>query len=138
MYSNFLFPISRTNQAFVRISVGRNHIINVISNIIGWIYFVAWSISFYPQIWTNFKRKSVVGLNFDFIGLNITGFSFYSIFNCALYFNKEIQSEFFQKNSYSQIPVELNDVVFGVHAAFATLITIIQCFIYEVNLIISS
>ena len=23
----------------------------------GWMYFVAWSVSFYPQIYENFKRK---------------------------------------------------------------------------------
>lgn len=36
------------------------------SGIIGWGYFVAWSISFYPQVFMNFKRKSVVGLSFDY------------------------------------------------------------------------
>lgn len=29
----------------------------VISQVIGWIYFVAWSVSFYPQVWENFRRK---------------------------------------------------------------------------------
>jgi len=29
----------------------------VISAIIGWIYFAAWSISFYPQIFLNIKKK---------------------------------------------------------------------------------
>ncbi|KAL3309044.1 hypothetical protein Ciccas_012415 [Cichlidogyrus casuarinus] len=29
------------------------------SKVIGWIYFLAWTISFYPQVWINFKRRSV-------------------------------------------------------------------------------
>jgi hypothetical protein len=29
--------------------------------------------SFYPQVWENWKRKSVIGLNFDYQALNITG-----------------------------------------------------------------
>ena len=29
--------------------------------------------SFYPQVWDNWKRKSVIGLNFDYQALNITG-----------------------------------------------------------------
>lgn len=62
-----------------------------ISSVIGWCYFVAWSISFYPQIYTNFKRKSVVGLNFDFLSLNVVGFVLYAIFNVGLYFIPEIQ-----------------------------------------------
>lgn len=28
-----------------------------IVDIVGWAYFFAWSISFYPQIFLNFKRK---------------------------------------------------------------------------------
>ena len=31
-----------------------------ISSLMGWVYFGAWSISFYPQLWMNFRRKSVV------------------------------------------------------------------------------
>ena len=27
------------------------------SEVIGWVYFVAWSVSFYPQIIVNFRRK---------------------------------------------------------------------------------
>lgn len=47
--------------------------VRAINQVIGWIYFVAWSISFYPQAIENFRRKSVIGLNFDFLALNLTG-----------------------------------------------------------------
>jgi hypothetical protein len=30
-------------------------------------------------------------------------------------------------------PVQVNDIVFSLHASVATMITIIQCFIYEVS-----
>lgn len=116
---------------FLRITVMQSHAINVISYIMGWIYFAAWSVSFYPQIYINYKRKSVVGLNFDFLALNIFGFTMYSLFNCGLYFSKEIQTEYFARHPRGLNPVQLNDVFFSLHAAFATLITITQCFIYE-------
>ncbi|CAG9784867.1 unnamed protein product [Diatraea saccharalis] len=116
---------------FLRITVMHSHIISVISYIMGWIYFAAWSVSFYPQIYINFKRKSVVGLNFDFLALNVMGFTMYSLFNCGLYFSKEIQNEYFSRHPRGLNPVQLNDVFFSLHAAFATLITITQCFIYE-------
>lgn len=103
------------------------------SAIVGWIYFAAWSVSFYPQIWENFKRHSVVGLNFDFIALNITGFLSYSVYNIAIKYIPNVEQQFFEKYPRSQNPIELNDVVFGVHAVFATFIVIIQCFIYEVR-----
>ncbi|CAG2104042.1 unnamed protein product [Medioppia subpectinata] len=117
--------------AFIRVSVGRSAVIDVVGVVIGWMYFAAWSVSFYPQMWINYKRKSVVGLNFDFVGLNITGFLFYSFFNCGLFFSRLIQDQFEELNPRSVIPVELNDVVFALHAVFATAIVIIQCFIYE-------
>ncbi|XP_048485003.1 cystinosin homolog isoform X2 [Plutella xylostella] len=116
---------------FLRITVMHSHAINIISYIMGWIYFVAWSVSFYPQIYINFKRKSVVGLNFDFLALNIMGFTMYSMFNCALYFSKDIQTEYFARHPRGLNPVQLNDVFFSLHACFATIITIVQCFLYE-------
>ncbi|OWR49159.1 cystinosin protein, partial [Danaus plexippus plexippus] len=116
---------------FVRVTVMYSNAIYVISYIMGWIYFLAWSVSFYPQIYINFKRKSVVGLNFDFLALNIMGFAMYSLFNCGLYFSKDIQSEYFSRHPRSLNPVQLNDVFFSLHASFATLITITQCFLYE-------
>ncbi|KAH9634231.1 hypothetical protein HF086_012693, partial [Spodoptera exigua] len=87
------------DSVFLRITVMHSHAINVISYIMGWIYFAAWSVSFYPQIYINFKRKSV--------------------------------SEYFARHPRGLNPVQLNDVFFSLHAAFATLITITQCFIYE-------
>ena len=29
----------------------------VLSAVVGWIYFAAWSVSFYPQIVDNYRRK---------------------------------------------------------------------------------
>lgn len=123
--------IVNLDTVFLRITVMHSHAIYIISYIMGWIYFIAWSVSFYPQIYINFKRKSVVGLNFDFLALNIMGFTMYSLFNCGLYFSKAIQSEYFNRHPRGLNPVQLNDVFFSLHAAFATLITIAQCFMYE-------
>lgn len=62
-----------------------------IAKVIGWCYFFQWSISFYLQIYTNYQRKSVVGLNFDYVSLNIVGYVLYSTFNIGLYFIPKIQ-----------------------------------------------
>lgn len=87
---NFFYSYSTSN-IFVRVVVAVSSVLISISNVIGWCYFVAWSISFYPQMYTNFRRKSVVGLNFDFLSLNIAGFLLYSVFNAGLYFSSDIQ-----------------------------------------------
>ena len=74
----------------------------------------------------------MVGLNFDFIALNVTGFFFYSIFNIAMYVVPSVKSEYQNQNPFSLIPVELNDVVFAVHALIISILTLIQCYcIYE-------
>lgn len=124
--------VPSTNNIFVRVVVAKSEAIIYTSIVFGWIYFVAWSVSFYPQIWTNYRRKSVEGLNFDFLTLNIVGFTLYSMFNCGLYFVQELQEEYVNRYPHGVNPVMLNDVVFSLHAMFATCITIAQCFMYEV------
>ena len=49
----------------------------VLSDIVGWVCFVSWSVSFYPQIYKNWERHSVVGMNFDHLALTVVGFSIY-------------------------------------------------------------
>lgn len=105
--------------------------IKYISMAVGWIYFFAWAISNYPQVYINFKRKSVVGVSFDYLGYTITGFLSYSIFNVGLFWIPLIQKLYFQKYGGSVIPVQINDVFFGLHNATIITIIIIQCFIYQ-------
>lgn len=118
-------------KAFVSVDIGRSQFIWSVMQLMGWLYFAAWSISFYPQVILNYKRKSVIGLNFDFIALNLIGFVMYSIYNISLLFSRTVQEKYYDKYSYSRIPVEYNDLFFSVHAAILTLLTIFQCFIYE-------
>ncbi len=42
-------------------------------------YFLAWVISFIPQLYINYTSKSVIGLSFDFVFLNIFGYLCYSV-----------------------------------------------------------
>ncbi|RCN42058.1 Lysosomal Cystine Transporter [Ancylostoma caninum] len=95
------------------------------------MYFAAWSLSFYPQIYLNFKRKSVTGLNFDFLLLNVIGFSAYATYNLLMYYDPVVQNEYETKHPRSPIPVLLNDVVFAVHAFAACVVTAAQCLFLE-------
>lgn len=117
---------------FFRIIVANSQLIIYVSFIVGWVYFVAWSISFYPQLWINYNRKSVVGLSFDFLALNFVGHTLYAIFNSCLYFVPFFQEEYFNRFPRGTNPVELNDVFFSIHASIITAITVAQCFLYEV------
>uniref|UniRef100_A0A182YGH5 Cystinosin n=1 Tax=Anopheles stephensi TaxID=30069 RepID=A0A182YGH5_ANOST len=117
--------------AFVRVTVANSQAIIVISSVIGWIYFAAWTVSFWPQMIVNYRRQSVVGLSFDFLMLNLVGHSVYAAFNCALYWSGYIEQEYLDRNPRGLNPVLTNDVAFSIHATIATLLTVAQCFIYE-------
>ncbi|KAJ7974722.1 cystinosin-like [Quillaja saponaria] len=106
--------------------------LEVTYQVLGWLAFVSWSISFYPQVILNFRRKSVVGLNFDFVVLNLTKHTSYLIYNASLYFSSAIHKQYFKKYGKGQmIPVAINDVAFSAHAVLLTAITLFQIAIYE-------
>lgn len=116
---------------YLRVTVANNHSLVYISNIVGWLYFVAWSVSFYPQIYTNYRRGAVTGLNFDFLALNLIGFALYTAYNVAMFWSERLGAEYAVRYPHGQMPVLANDVVFSVHALLATLLTIGQCTRYE-------
>ena len=105
--------------------------IDLMSRLIGWTYFSAWSLSFYPQIILNFSRKSVVGLSLDFQLLNLVGFSCYAIYNCALYWSSTVRREYADDHRGQLPAVRANDVFFSLHAALITMITLLQCYMYD-------
>lgn len=105
--------------------------VSIINQVIGWIYFVAWSVSFYPQVIKNWRRKSVVGLSFDFVALNLMGFVAYSVFNIGLFWIPYIQEQFLLQHPNGVNPVDHNDVFFSLHAVALTLVILVQCFLYE-------
>ncbi|KAJ7527814.1 hypothetical protein O6H91_16G072500 [Diphasiastrum complanatum] len=99
---------------------------------LGWFAFAVWSTSFYPQVILNYRRKSVVGLNFDFLVFNLTKHSSYLIYNAALYFSPAVQRQYREKYGQTElIPVAPSDVAFSIHAVLLTAFTIYQVFIYE-------
>uniref|UniRef100_A0A2N9IQK1 Cystinosin homolog n=1 Tax=Fagus sylvatica TaxID=28930 RepID=A0A2N9IQK1_FAGSY len=100
--------------------------------ILGWTAFTSWSIGYYPQLILNFRRKSVVGLSFDFVVLNFTKHTSYLIYNASLYFSSTIQNQYYQKYGYGQmIPVAANDVAFSTHAVLVTAVILFQILIYD-------
>ncbi|KAF5205416.1 Cystinosin-like protein [Thalictrum thalictroides] len=106
--------------------------LEVAYQVFGWIAFVSWSISFYPQVILNYRRKSVVGLNFDFLVLNLTKHSSYLIYNVSLFFSPVVQKQYFNKfGKDKMIPVAANDVAFSTHAVLITVFTLFQVIIYN-------
>eukprot|EP00903_Cladosiphon_okamuranus_P006785 g6613.t1 len=102
-----------------------------ISVIIGWTYFCSWSVSFYPQVLLNFRRKTSVGLSFDFLLYNVLAFSCYSAFTCSLYWSKSMQREYNERHAGQPNKVQLNDAVFALHATFVSFLTLAQVMYYD-------
>ncbi|KAM3854848.1 cystinosin isoform 1-T1 [Vipera latastei] len=115
----------------IRFLVIHSKAVRIVDQLIGWIYFLAWSVSFYPQVFENWRRKSVVGLSFDFIALNLTGFIAYSVFNIGLFWIVPVKEQFLHLYPNGVNPVDSNDVFFSLHAVALTLFIIFQCLIYE-------
>ncbi|XP_058751259.1 cystinosin homolog [Vicia villosa] len=105
--------------------------LEIIYQVFGWLAFLSWSLAGYPQLISNFRRKSVVGLSLDFTILNFTKFWSYLIYNASLFFSPVIQKQYFEKYGYGQmIPVAANDVAFSTHAVIINLIVLFQFAIY--------
>ncbi|KAL4472093.1 hypothetical protein ABPG72_001091 [Tetrahymena utriculariae] len=91
------------------------------SQIIGWIYFTAWTISFYGQIYENYKLKRAEGIKFDYVNLNLTGYAFYSI---------ALSVGYFDLSEGAIEGVQIQDILFAYHGTIMTLVQLIQMFIY--------
>ena len=118
-----------TTSATLTINIIKSNIVQCLIYGIGWLYFFLWSFSFYPQIILNFKTSSVQGLSLDFVILNVIGFALYSIFNIEMYLDPTVQSEYLRGHPDGVLPVQLNDVVFSLHALLAASLTLAQCFL---------
>ena len=105
-------------------------VLEVVADIVGWGYFLAWTVSFLPQIYENWRRKSVVGYSFDMLTYFMLSYVTYLIYNVAVYFDKGIQ-ESIMKRSHQSSPVKLNDTVFAIVAFLCTSYQCLQCGMYD-------
>lgn len=103
-----------------------------ISSAIGYTYFMCWSVSFYPQLLSNYRRKSTLGLSPDFCGLNVLGFACYATYNVTMFWSSTIEKEY--KGRYGEnasISVQSNDVAFAIHAFCLASLTLFQIGYYN-------
>ncbi|KFB42342.1 AGAP013268-PA-like protein [Anopheles sinensis] len=119
------------SRLFTQLQVAKYQPLIILSMLIGWTYTVCWTIGDYFQAWTSFKRKSVVGLSFDFLHLNVVGNCCYATFNVLLFWNNHIEVKYFNRHPFGLNPVIANDVAYAVHAVFGNVVLIVQCYIYQ-------
>jgi cystinosin len=120
------------------------HLYPAVSSCIGWTYVLCWSVSFYPQVVANFRRRTTAGLSPDFAVLNVLGFAFYATYTIGLYANPAVRHQYRHRHQQHSsdgdgggvqediaIPVQRNDVAFAVHALVLASLTLAQIGYYD-------
>lgn len=84
--------------------------------------------------------NSVVGLNFDFVVLNLTKHSSYLIYNASLYFSSAIQHQYFEKYGHGEVFLFLlSSSVYVIYSSFlvfpCSVLGEAQVIVWWVNLI---
>ncbi|QKX53314.1 uncharacterized protein TRUGW13939_00392 [Talaromyces rugulosus] len=103
--------------------------VKAVSRLLGWIYMLCWSLSFYPQPINNFRRRSTYGLAIDFPTINVLGFVCYAIYAGAFLYSPLIREQYAARNPVSPEPsVRFNDFVFAAHAVVLSAIVYSQFF----------
>eukprot|EP00158_Paraphelidium_tribonemae_P001600 Partr_v1_DN24592_c1_g1_i2_m19930 putative cystinosin len=101
----------------------------ILSRTFGWLYFVLWSLSLYPQIILNHRRRTTIGLSPDFVLFNLWGFSCYFIYTILLYFNDPLREEYRRRNGGADPLVRVNDVFFVSHVLVVSAVLTVQAVI---------
>ncbi|KAL7532531.1 hypothetical protein ACHAXR_004686 [Thalassiosira sp. AJA248-18] len=118
-----------------------SHTWQILSNIVGYTYFLAWSSSFYPQIFLNYRRRTTRGLSVDFCVLNVLGYICYTIYTANFYWNDNVIRAYKDRPSGGgvdgdnaserSVTVQGNDVAFAIHAVLMASVTLCQIGIYD-------
>lgn len=107
-------------------------IYDTISNIIGYTSFVCWSVSFYPQIITNYRNNSVVGVSTD--GQVISWFNYFCYFisSTSLLWNQDMKEKFTTgQDSDIHISAWSKDLINSMQALLFATVLLYQVIIYR-------
>ncbi|GAB1314047.1 Lysosomal cystine transporter [Madurella fahalii] len=99
-----------------------------LSSLFGITYFVAWSVSFYPQSMLNFRRRSTSGTTVDFPLINCLGFLAYLVSNAAFYYSPLIRAQYAARYKGLTPTVQFNDITFAAHGLVLSVVTTSQYF----------
>ncbi|GMI27211.1 hypothetical protein TrCOL_g9469 [Triparma columacea] len=98
---------------------------------LGWVYFLSWSLSFYPQLLLNIHRGTTLGLSPDYALYNVVGFACYTTFTLSLFFSSSIITSYKNRHAGSSPLVSSQDVLFAIHAITLSVIGLMQVSYYD-------
>ena len=87
--------------------------------------------SFYPQIYQNWRRKTTHGFAYDKLVCDFLGFLCLSIYSIALYSISSIRLTYAALYNGHSPAVDINDVCFAIHALYVTIIQLCQVSYYD-------
>lgn len=93
---------------------------------LGWAYFSAWSLSFWPQILENQRTGDVSGLSPDYLLYSLLGYVSYAAYTAALCFDDGVRASYASMHGGALPDVSPADFAFAAHAVAATLVTSAQ------------
>ena len=102
-----------------------------VSASMGYIYFLCWSLFYYPQAFQNYQRKDAEGLSIDFCLLDWFGCGCYALQTFYFYTSPNIQRLYNERHDGISNVVELNDVAFGLHSLIMCSVWIFQIWYYN-------
>jgi cystinosin len=102
-----------------------------VSSVIGYCYFVLWSVCFYPQVLLNYRRKSTKGLSNDFAVLNLMGWTYYSLYLSEMFWDGNIKMLYQVRFKDDASTVASNDVAFALHATVLSAVYLVQIAYYS-------
>ncbi|KAI5452172.1 hypothetical protein NCC49_001110 [Naganishia albida] len=99
--------------------------------LLGATYVLAWSVSFYPQVILNYRRKTASGLSQDFTILNPLGFLAYAIYSLSLTYSPLLRAQYAARNDGHLPQVSPSDIAFALHALVLSSVCLGQTYYYS-------
>lgn len=99
------------------------NLLSFLSGLFGWVYFLAWSASFYPQPLLNWRRRSTSGTTVDFPFINVLGFLAYFVSNAAFYYSPVVRAQYAARHRGLEPTVAFNDITFALHGLALSVVT---------------
>lgn len=121
------------HQAYIRVHVATHKTLLYLTKVFGWLYFVAWSISYYPQVWRAWQSGNVHRMNINQLALDFVGNCLYLLYNTVHYWSWANWDEYEIHFNSGLNPVKANDVAFSIHTVIFQIILISQCCMYNVR-----
>lgn len=101
-------------------------LLRTLSSLLGVLYTLSWSLSFYPQVLLNIRRRSTTGTTPSFPILNILGFFCYTVSILAFLYSPLIQQQYRDRHGGLENTARGNDLAFALHASILSIIALSQ------------